>query len=126
MNSIVDIKIERPMPSLLKMRAYMTVKNVAEYLQISERVAYSLIKNGEIKHMKIGQKIIRVHINDVDEFMKKVGIKSDLNQLIKFLCKSRGITSAFLIRLINPNHMFETLILQLMSCYSNKLDWCVS
>lgn len=28
-------------------------------------------KNDDIKHMKIGQKIVRLHIDDVDEFMNK-------------------------------------------------------
>jgi|GEM_PF-4223101 len=69
MNSIADINIERPTPPPLKVRAYMKVCDVAEYLQISERIAYSLIKKGDIKHTKIGNKIIRVSINDVEEFM---------------------------------------------------------
>ncbi len=42
----------------VKQSAYMTVRDLSTYLNISTNVIYKLVKTGELKHTRIGSKIL--------------------------------------------------------------------
>ncbi|MCD6386422.1 helix-turn-helix domain-containing protein [Candidatus Sumerlaeota bacterium] len=53
-----------------KKEQLLTVKNLAEYLQVSERTVYRLIKRREIPHIKIGNQW-RFKKQMIDEWLEK-------------------------------------------------------
>lgn len=51
-----------------KRRRYMTVREVAEYLNIGRSSAYELVSTGELKAKKFGKKNVRVHIEELERY----------------------------------------------------------
>jgi excisionase family DNA binding protein len=50
-------------------REVMTVAEVADYLGVSTRLAYSLVWSGDIPHARLGPKMIRIRKADVDRYL---------------------------------------------------------
>ena len=48
----------------------LTVTQVSQVLQISRRIAYGLIKSGELLHIRVGKQI-RVYRGALEEYIKK-------------------------------------------------------
>lgn len=46
---------------------FYTVKQVAEYLRLSESTILNLIREGEIKAVKLGKRIYRIHSSTLEE-----------------------------------------------------------
>ena len=57
------------------MDALYTVKDVREYLQISQSRAYQLISTGEIPHVKIGS-VLRVRGSDLAAYLESNLVKA--------------------------------------------------
>lgn len=47
----------------------MTVEDLMEFLQIGRSVAYRMLKNGEIKSIRIGNRVYRIPKNYVADWM---------------------------------------------------------
>ena len=47
----------------------MTIKDIAEYLQVKERTIYSWINKGIIPHYKLTNKVVRFNMNEVNEWL---------------------------------------------------------
>ena len=47
----------------------MTIKDIAEYLQIKERTISSWINKGTIPHIKLSNKAIRFNLNTINEWL---------------------------------------------------------
>lgn len=52
----------------------LTVKETAEFLRISERYTYKLIKENKIPHFKLGKKIL-IEKNSLINYLHKIEIK---------------------------------------------------
>lgn len=52
----------------------LTVKEAAEFMRISERYTYKLIKENKLPHIKLGKKIL-IDKNSLIDYLHKIEIK---------------------------------------------------
>jgi len=52
---------------------YATVKDAATYLQVTERTIRQMIADGRLTGYKLGNRVLRIDLNELDAAMTRVG-----------------------------------------------------
>ena len=60
-------------PDTERRRRYASVAQAAEYLAVTQRTIRAMIADGRITGYRIGQRRIRVDLNDIDDFLTTIG-----------------------------------------------------
>ncbi len=58
---------------VLARRRYVTVAQAAEYLQVTERTIRQMVADRRLIGYRIGQRFIRLDVNEIDAAMKPTG-----------------------------------------------------
>ncbi len=57
--------------------AYVTVKDISEHTGITEDTIRRYVREDKIPHYRIGPKIIRLRLDEVEEWIKQGGFRAD-------------------------------------------------
>ena len=60
-----------------KRRKYLTVREVAEYLNIGRSSAYELISDGKLRAKKFGKKNVRIHVSELERYERESNWEHD-------------------------------------------------
>ena len=56
---------------VIKLSAYLTVAQAADEIQVNEKTIRRRIADGQIKAIRLGQKTIRISVEELDRYMKE-------------------------------------------------------
>lgn len=65
------IRIKQQPIELLKVKEFLTVREVAQLLNCSSRSAYNYIESGTIKAVNLGQRMTRVKRSEIDKLFNQ-------------------------------------------------------
>jgi len=58
----------------------LTVKQVADRLQVSTKTVYKWMTEGKLKYVRVGTRTVRIEEADLDKFLKGEGENETLNK----------------------------------------------
>lgn len=56
---------------MMKINNFLTIKEIAEKLKVSQRQVYRWIEAGKLKTFKLGKKVYRIAESDLLQFLKR-------------------------------------------------------